>query len=349
MFFTRTRVSPIGVSLEQNAVRLLQLEHKGSEWRVRASAEIDRGDAEGAPLDRSLAKKIEEALRTNPFVGRRSVVALPSDAIVERHVKVESAEGQALCDQLLFELEPSFPNDVPIVQHLAVGEVQERGERRHELIVLAASLRGVESLLEFLESADLEPIALDAESCAIVRCFMHRRRRKADAERQTAIVHVGQRATWMTITSAMHPMFMKQLPLGAMELLDAASARLGLGRDEIRICPASDRIDEEKELGDHVAQALRLQLDSLALELGSCLRYHAASRRGSGPLEILLVGPGAEIPGVADSLAEALGEPVSRPDPFCAAYSGVPSDRRTATHFPLWCVPLGLALREDAA
>jgi Tfp pilus assembly PilM family ATPase len=55
------------------------------------------------------------------------------------------------------------------------------------------------------------------------------------------------------------------------------------------------------------------------------------------------------VPGLADALSEALAQPVSRPDPFCDTFSGVPSDQRTESHFPLWSVPLGLALREEAA
>lgn len=350
MFTLRNRFSPIGVAMDGDAVRLLQLERRGEAMRVVAAAEVPReGTNDGATLDPRVAERVKKALKHGGFRGHRAVVALPSDHLAVRHVKVDSTETRALHDTLLFELEPSFPDDTPIVQHIEVGEITERGEKRHEVIVLAAGLKPVEQLLVFLESADLEPIALDAESCALVRCFMQRRRRSADADHQTAIVHVGEAATTMTITAAGHPMFMKQLPLGAAQLFEAVRQRVGLARDEARICPTGDRVDEEREIAPHVTQALRLPIDSLALELSACLRYHAASRRFAGPLEVFLSGAGAELPGFADALADALGQPISRPDPFCETFSGVPSDRRTASHFPVWSVPLGLALREVAA
>lgn len=350
MLFRRSRHSPIGVSLEGDGIRLLQLEHRGDEAKVHASAAIlEPANEAGELWTPDLAAKVRKTLKSGGFQGHRAVVSVPAAHVVERHVKVDSLEGQALHDQLLFELEPSFPNDVPIVQHLNVGEVMERGEKRHELIVLAASLKAVQSLLGFLESADLEPVALDSEGCALVRCYMQHRRRACDINRQTALVHIGPASTLMTITAGGHPMFMKQLPLGALELIETVRKRLDLAPEEFCICPGGDRVDAERELSEHVAGALRLQLDTLALELSACLRYHAASRRGTGPLDILLTGLGSELPGLANALGEALAQPISRPDPFGAAFSGIPADRTTSAHFPLWSIPLGLALREVAA
>lgn len=350
MFNLRNRFSPIGVALDGDAVRMLQLERRGDAMRVIAAAEIARSAEDPIlPTSKDVAERVKRALKTAGFRGHRAVVSLPSEHIAVRHVKVDSTETRALHDTLLFELEPSFPGDTPIVQHIDVGEITERGEKRHEVIVLAAGLKPVEDVLGFLECADLEPVALDAESCALVRCFMQRRRRSADADRQTAIVHVGETATTMTITAAGHPMFMKQFPLGATQLFDAIFQRVGLARDEARICPSGERLEDERDLATHVTQALRLPIDSLALELSACLRYHAASRRAGGALEIFLSGHGAELPGFADALADTLAQPISRPDPFCESFSGVTADRRIAPHFPVWNLPLGLALREVAA
>jgi type IV pilus assembly protein PilM len=344
----RSRNSPIGVAIDADAVRMLQLEWRGDSGVVLASAEIERDPGvEDVASDGALAAKIDEALSARGFKGRRAVVALPSDLVVERHVKVDSTEGQALHDALLFELEPSFPGDVPIVQHLDVGEVVERGEKRHELILLAAGVKPTRELLGWLERAELEPVALDVQSCALIRCFMRRRRRGEDQQTQTAIVHIGSRATLMTITVAGHPMFMKQLPLGSEPMIETLSQRLDLTAEELRVTPGEDHdVDEETELAPHVVNALRLAIDSLALELSACLRYHAASRRGLGAMELFLTGPGAEIPGLAKALGEALGQSISRPDPFCQTFSGVTADARVARRFPLWTVPLGLALRD---
>ena len=352
MRWQRARRSPIGVEVTSDAVRLLQLEWKGGQGRVAACAEVRRGEAnpeDPDALDPGSAKAVRQALKSAPFRGRRAVINLPSDQAILRHVKVESIKGQALRDALLFELEDAFPGDTPMVQHLEVGEVMERGERRHELILLAAGLDQINRYVEWLEQASLEPTAIDADGCALIRCFMRRRRRSHDNDVHSAIVNIGESVTLMTITGAEQALFMKQLPVGAGHLYGVIRQKLDLSREDIRITAGSGEgtADEDKELAQQIVDSLRLLLDSLSAELSACLRYHAASRRSPGGVEITVCGEGASIPGVVPTLAAALDMVIQRPDPFTPAYSGIESDERLARDYAAWSVPLGLALRED--
>ncbi len=361
MWFSGAKRSPIGVELGSDAIRLLQIEWRGDVGQVIASAEIETDRTpESAdphtttPFTPEVAAAVRKALDENGFRGRKCVGCVPADRLIQRHVKVDEVEGQALRDALLFELEDAFPGDAPMVQHLDVGEVVERGERRHEMILLAAGHQHVNSLVDFMTSAGLDPIALDAEGCALVRCFLPRDRRAesanadSDGEKHTAIVHVGALATQMTITGGGQPLFMKQLPLGATQLFEALQQRLELSESEVCVDMRLLAETGDDDLAKQVVGALRLQLDALALELSACLRYHAASRRSPGGIDLFLSGQGARIPGLADTLSETLGTPVQRPDPFSGAFSGVVADARIARRFALWAVPLGLALRESA-
>jgi len=337
----RNRRSPIGVELSKDAVRLVQVERTVEQAKVVAFAEIQRsgedGDAE------ALAAEVRRAIRSKGFKGRKAVACLPPGDLILRHVKVRPSEGQALDDALLFELEDAFPGDAPFIQHVPVGEVLERGEHLNEFILMAAATGRIDELLKFLEASGLDPIAIDVEAGALVRCFMLRSRRSSDEDRHTAIVYVGPTATVMTITSAMKPLFMKQLPLGTKDLFTALRERLDLGPADFE-----DNEDDDPELRRHVASSLRLQVDSLASEVTACLRYHAASRRSPAGVRILLVGPGCAIPGFPEAVTEALGGEVSRPDPFASAFSGVTAPAALSLHHDAWSVPLGLALREGA-
>lgn len=343
--FGRARRSPIGVEIGRHAVRMLQVEWTRDGGRVLASAEVKRDAGPGGAriVEEECAAAVRRSLKDGGFKGNLAVVALPSQETILRHVKVDVGEGAALHDALLFELEDAFPGDAPVVQHLEVGEVIERGEKRQELILLAAGLQKVEELLGGLEEAGLETVALDAETCALIRCFMRRRRRETDAETHTAIVHLGEDATLMAITGAGHALFMKQLPLGARQMTDVLEQRLDLTEEDVRYAGQSEEASEE--LAPRVLSALRLQLDSLILELSACLRYHAASRRSPGGLEFVLSGRGASIPGLADALSDALAMSVQRPDPFTLAFSGIESTERLARDYAAWSVPLGLTLR----
>lgn len=349
MGWRRARRTPIGVEVTSQSVRLIQVEWAGDDGRIVAWAEVPRPAAaagEDEPgLSAPFAAAVRQALDEAGFRGRRAVIGLPPQELILRHVKVDARKGQALHDALLFELEDAFPGDTPLVQHLEVGEVVERGERKHELILLAAGLERVNRLVARIEEAGLDPVAIDAEGCALIRCFMRRRRRKSDAEVHTAIIHVGDATTLMTITGAENALFMKQLPMGARQLLDLVAERLDLSADDLRY--AADAEDGAEDLAPRVAGALRLQLDALSLELSACLRYHAASRRSPGGLDLFLCGRGAGIPGLPERLAESLDAAVQRPDPFTQAFSGVAPADRLVRDYATWSVPLGLALREE--
>jgi len=352
MRFRRTRRSPIGVEIGPTTIRMIQVEWNGDEGRVAASVELsrrERGDPANAEvsLDDEAKNAIRRALSENEFKGRRAIVALPSRHVIMRHVKVDQTEGQALHDALLFELEDAFPGDAPVVQHLEVGDVMERGETRHELILLAAGLGKVDEVVTGLDEAGLEPIAIDAETCALIRCFMRRRRRQSDSDTHTAIIHLSDQSTLMAITGAGHALFMKQLPLGTAQMFEVLEQRLDLTAEDIRY--AAHDPEASEELAPRVCQALRLQLDSLSLELSACLRYHAASRRSPGGLELVLSGRGSMIPGLADSLSESLAMTVNRPDPFTLAFSGIAAPERLSRDFAAWSVPLGLTLRQESA
>ncbi|MBI4880909.1 MAG: pilus assembly protein PilM [Planctomycetes bacterium] len=347
MRWRRTRRSPIGVEVTPAGVRLMQIEWRGDSGRVAACAEVARPQGEGEDgsiLPEGTAAEVRTALKDQGFGGGRAVVGLPSERAILRHVKVDSIEGQALRDALLFELEDAFPGDAPVVQHLEVGEVMERGEARHELILLAAGLAQVNEFVGCLEKAGLAPLAIDAEGCALIRCFTRRRRRQSDAETHTAIINIGDAATLMTISGGEHPLFMKQLPIGAAQLLEIIQQRLDLTREDVRYAARS--AEGVAELGPQIVSALRQQIDSLSLEVSACLRYHAASRRSPGGLELVLCGVGAGIPGLPEALAESLEAVIQRPDPFSAAFSGIESDARLEHDFAAWSIPLGLALRE---
>lgn len=340
----RARISPIGVEVTPSRVRLLQVEWGGDSGRVHASAEVQFDGTnleEGIPDP--LAGEIQAVLKAEGFVGRRAVVALPSDHMIVRHVKVEPSDDHGLHDALLFELEDAFPGDAAAIQYLDVGEIMERGEVRRELILLAAGVAYVERFAKTLENSGLELLALDAEACALVRTFVRRRRRRDDLERHTAIIHVGETCTLMTIMSDGDALFMKELPLGASHLFATVQQRLGLEREEVE---ASADAEAGGELSDQVRRAARLPLDQLSLELSACLRYHAASRRSPDGVDLYLSGAGVAIPGIATALADALSFPVNLPDPFAAAFSGVDASPRVGRRFGSWAVPLGLALRE---
>lgn len=349
------RRSPIGIDVAHDVTRLLQLESDGQDVRVAAYAEVrapqaspsaaPAADSELAALaDPAYAEAVRRTLQERGFRGKRAIVGLPQSQLIERHVKVDSIEPDALRDALLYELEDAFPGDAPLIQYLEVGDVMDRGERRHELVLLAAALGPVRDVVSFVERCGLEPAAADVEGVALPRAMLRRRRRSSDAEQHVGIIHISEHATLLTICGGGRTLFMKALPLGTAQFVAAVAQRLDLTRDEV--LAAGRDPEQEAELAPGIVAALRLPLDSLAMELSACLRYHAASRRSQAGIELLVTGTGAQVPGLADALAAALESKVVRADPFAPAFAALPKQGVPRDAFA-YGVALGLALHGD--
>ena len=337
----RSKRSAIAIQLTHQAAHLLQLEFKRDEGKVAAMAEVKRPH-EDTPEGDAWAAEIAGALKTRGFKGRAAVACVPPEKLLLRHVKVPAEAGQELHDALLFEVEDAFSDDAPMMEHLHVGEVLERGERLHEHILMATGHEQMLEIVDFLTRAGLEPTCIDVEAAALIRCFLRRRRRRTD-ESDTAIVHIGESITLAVITSANQPLFMKQLPMGAAALRSELRQKLDLSTEDLR--HATSDPDAAEDLREPVVQALRLQVDTVVQEVSACLRYHAASRRSPAGVDLVLCGVGTLVPGFADVVAEGLGQGYSRPNPFTPAYSGVEPIRAIEGRYGEWCVPLGLALR----
>lgn len=348
------RRSPIGIDVAHDVTRLLQLESDGQDVRVAAFAEVRApqppttpgatpDSATSAFADPAYAEAVRRALQERGFRGKRATIGLPQSLLIERHVKVDSLEPDALRDALLYELEDAFPGDAPLIQYLEVGDVMDRGERRHELVLLAAALSPVRDVVTFVERCGLEPGAVDVEGVALPRAMLRRRRRSSDAEQHVGIIHISEHSTLLTVCGGGRTLFMKALPLGTAQFVGAAAQRLDLTRDEV--LAAGRDPEQEAELAPGIVAALRLPLDSLAMELSACLRYHAASRRSQAGIELFVTGTGAQVPGLADALAAALESKVTRADPFAPAFAALPKQGAPRDAFAFG-VALGLALRD---
>lgn len=348
------RRSPIGIDVAHDVTRLLQLESDGPDVRVAAFAEVRApttgtqappkdGEATNPLADPAYVDAIKKALGDRGFRGKRAIIGLPQSLLIERHVKVDSLDADPLRDALLYELEDAFPGDAPLIQFLEVGDVMDRGERRHELVLLAAALQPVRDTVAFVERCGLEPAAVDVEGVALPRAMLRRRRRSSDAEQHVGVIHISEHATLLTICGGGRTLFMKALPLGAAQFVAAAAQRLDLTRDEV--LAAGRDIEQEAELAPGIVAAARLPLDSLAMELSACLRYHAASRRSQHGIELFVTGIGAQVPGLADALGAALETKVTRADPFAPAFASLAKDGAPRDGFAFG-VALGLALRD---
>jgi type IV pilus assembly protein PilM len=307
----RPPTPPIGLELGAEALKLIQLTEAKGRLKVGAAVRAALPDDVKGDPDRRVAfagEQVRQALKRRVFVGNRVVAAVPKELVhYKTHrlppIAPEEVPAAARIDARdLFRFDP----DSADVQWIDAGEIQpEGGDRRREVILIAAGKKYLDQFTLALDAAGAEVVSLDVDPCALWRAA------------QRVPPPQGDNGTT-------HPRVI--LDVGAAQ----SRVILGLGK-MIRFVKAID--------------ATAKVPDVLAREVLKCVRYHAMTFRGASAKRIELVGGLANDPEVRSTLASTLLLPAKPAKLFAEIdIAAIPEGDRTPS-LGEWAVALGLALK----
>jgi len=220
--------APIGVDLGTDTLRLAQCVHDGREWVLAAAACTDipagvRGSTES--LYKFAAGAIRDLVSGGNFKGRSAVLSVPSALLQIQHVRMPKLGDDETRKALPWELKGKLTVDPSqaVLRHVIAGETQAGGEAKNEIVVMATPKAAVAQLIAMAAKARLEIVGLNTEPKAIVDCFAHVYRRKADAEVTSLFVDAGAKLTRVTIARGSHILFARSIDVGG-DTLSAAVA-----------------------------------------------------------------------------------------------------------------------------
>jgi type IV pilus assembly protein PilM len=295
---------------------------------------------------------VKEALRRaregRAFQGRRAVLCLGAGSLFVQNLRVSRVPGGELAQVVRQELESRlpFPGAEAEVRYLEGSEIRHADGVRREVIALACHRPQLDELVRLVEAAGLEPVAIDVEPAALLRCYAAQYRRDQDREQRMMLVNMGAANTVVVIAQGPQAIFAKYVDVGGRHLDEAVARRLDLPLQDAALLRRhhGDRRAENQdpEVARTVADATRPCLDRLVHELSLCIRYHSVTFRGQ-PLARLVLGGGEATAPLAEALAARLDLPCELGDPLRACQRASPPGRRTQ-----WDVAVGLALRREA-
>jgi Tfp pilus assembly PilM family ATPase len=200
----RTQVQPIGLDIGFDSIKMLQLAAVGDTLEVVAAArhalpeEVRRNPELRLPAAVDL---IRQMLRSNPFVGRGVVAALPRDIIHVKNLRLPMMPQSELAQAVEFEARNilHFDADTAHVRFLPAGEVRQGAEVRQEVVVLAARHNDVDNFLEHMHCCGAIVQSIDFEPCAIYRGVERFIRRKEDENEVHVLVDIGLRRSQVVI------------------------------------------------------------------------------------------------------------------------------------------------------
>ena len=296
----------------------------------------------------AVAMAIRKLWRDAGFSSKRVALGVANQKVVVRQVDLLWMEPAELKAAIAYQVQDYIPMpiDQAILDYHPVEEfVSEEGTRMVRVLLVAASRDMVNSALQAVRRAGLQPATVDLVSFALIRAAA-RLNDFSLATDAVAIVDVGARVTNIVVHQNGVPRFVRILLMGGADLTDAIAERLGVPAEQAEIAKQQLGPQTATSAGDPIARAIDNGARSFVEEVRGSLDYYRASA-GSVPVSrMLLSGGGSRLGDLAPRLAAVTRLPVEVANPIAGldlSKTGLSADQLRYIE-PLAAVSVGLAL-----
>ncbi len=305
-----------GLDIGSNSIKVMQLELNGKQYLVNGYGVL-RFDKtvlkDGAIVDYENLAKYTYELFDKHIIGnistRRVAATIPASQaytkVVSLPVKLSKKE---LDEAVKYEAEQYIP--IPLedlyMDYSLIGE----NEENKELLVVAVPRRIIDSYMKFFELVGLEVCMLETTISAASRLVA---RTETSNQTPTILIDLGSLSVDLTIYDKFL-VVSGTVPGGG----DDFSKRIA---EKLKVTPAeANTIKMRYGLGiskkqAEIREALGPQLELLIKEIRRMIRYYEEHTEGKSKIgQIITMGGGANMPGLADYLTDKLRLPVRRGD-----------------------------------
>ena len=354
--FLNNKVMPIGLDIGSYSVKMLQLSNSSGNVSAVAAA---RGLTEGCSFKDSaefdtkvISKAIKDTYQRGRFKGNDVVCALPAEFLSIKNLRIDSE----LCNSGDYKIHEEVAQRFSIdrsryyIDYLNAGQIKISDQVKNELIIFYVLKDRVQSCIDVLEMADLNPVGIEVMPCAMFRCFLSSFRREADKAEVNAFADIGFRYTTVVIGNNTDITLMKQFPIGGERFDSDVAARLDISTEEAHLLRrrVSDRNsdDIEPSTRQSVYDAMRNAVEELVHEISLCFRYHSVTFRGRKPNKFMVAGGEAKDSMLIQTLSNELEASVELASPFRSIDVGENILKTTDSIVtPEWSVAVGLGLK----
>lgn len=320
MFGARKKNKLVGVDIGESSIKLVQVARKGNMYNVERIAiePLDRGlFVERTILDTAqVGSVIYRALERNGFSAKQAVACVNYGDIIAKRLYVRAdLNPQELEQWIEFEVDKfvPFPVSELNMDYQFVGEKDEDGRR--EMQVIACRKQTIDNLVSCIESATLEPAAVDVVYQALSRA----RGKVVEPEADTGvislsmIIDIGVSSTRFYVCDVDEVVYQRDEPFGGGYLISEMAAEFSMSEDAAHMA-----IYQNDLPSGYQKKIVKPYLDWLLREIErAILAFEASSVKGQIST-ILLAGGSARLAGLDSIIHESVRLDVRVLDPFSA-------------------------------
>jgi type IV pilus assembly protein PilM len=310
-----------GLDLSDLSVKAIQIERYGSSDSLVgfSSVPIPMGAISEGQIIKpdDVVSAIKKALQTSGphrIKTKKVICSLPETKAFMRIISIPRMDIEEVHEAVKWEMEANIP--LPLDQVYYDWQILDdslTGEKNKlNLIVVAIAKNAVDSTIEILEKAGLDPIGLEIESIAEARSLLDQK----DENSTTLIVDIGDRRTSFLIAKGSTPAFTSSVPISGQSLTDAISKGMNISFEEAEKIKFSQGIGAESK-NDALFKFVKPVLENLTEEIERSIDFYLSGLAYSKDIDkVILCGGGANTKGMLPYLSKKINRRMELGNPL---------------------------------
>ncbi len=346
--FRRKTPPVLGIDVSSTSVKLLELSRSGDRYTVESYAVqpmppnsvVEKNIAE---VD-TVAQCLRDVVARANTKTRDVAVAVAGSAVITKVIDMaEGLSDDAMEAQISVEADQYIP--YPLDEVAIDFEVQgpsERGPGQVEVLLAACRRENVDSRIEVIEAAELQPRVVDVEIYAMERAFgLITSQLGLDEDYTVAVVDIGATMTTLSVLSGGQTIYTREQLFGGKQLTEEIQRRYGLSVQEAGLAKKQGGLP-----ADYDQEVLEPFRDAVIQQVTRSLQFFFSSTQFNDVDHVVLAGGVAALTGLAQAVEDRLGTPTTVANPFRGmGVSSRVNAAALANDAPAMMIACGLAMR----
>jgi len=217
--FTKNHVCPIGLDINEDSAKMVQLENNDKGMRLIAGGIENRPkDIQPGSVDwqRWAIDAVKRLTANENFRGRDVISAIPANEIFIDYIKTpqtKDEKGAKQEDAAISKIRHKLPfePDNAIIKYIPTED--------DNTVVIATEREKIERFLAIYEKANLQIKSIGVWPAALINCYVKFfGRRKIDAQSVVMLLDIGTNCTNFVICRHKNLLFARSIPIGTLQL-----------------------------------------------------------------------------------------------------------------------------------
>ncbi|HEY6737120.1 MAG TPA: type IV pilus assembly protein PilM [Candidatus Saccharimonadia bacterium] len=296
-----------GLDIGSTAIRLVQLRRGGVHPALVAYGSLpvpaNLAMSDSKIDEDKISELIRQLLRENRVPLKNVVVGLPGSKVFATVITTPKLDHTQLAKAIRYQAEQYIPMAIDQVKLDWVVVDQSKDGKQLEVLLVAAPSSAVDKYVDILESAGLEPLALEANAVAVARSLVPL------STMGVVIVDFGALDSDVSIVLNNTPRLIRSVPVGGLTFVRSVSQNLGL--DEVQATQFTYKFGlTQSKLEGQVFKAIKPTLDSLVAEIDKSTKYFVGRYPDVKLEKLVITGTASSLPELGPFLANSTGLPV---------------------------------------